>query len=189
MQPGPLSWQQRVERGLAEEGVPEPVAAAPVGPQDPAAHGLGDGPLVVRLGQVGCSRQETVGRVAEREGGEGDDPASCGVETGEPVADCTVREVGDAVVGEEAAADQLLDEVRDALAACGQRRHLVRGPVVGAEGACHGVHVLRLQPLEVHAQAVVDALELAEQRLGRRVGGVVGARRDHEEEPLAPHGP
>ena len=50
--------------------------------------------------------------------------------------------------------------------------------VVGAEGACHGVHVLRLQPLEVHAQAVVDALELAEQRLGRGVGGVVGAGRD-----------
>ena len=188
VQPGPLSWQQRVERGLAEEGVPEPVSAAPVVPQDPSAHGLGDGPLVVRLGQVGCSRQETVDRVTEREGGERDDPTCCGVETGEPVADRTVREPGAAAIG-EAAADQLLDEVRDAIAAYGQRRHLVRRPVVGAEGACHGVHVLRLQPLEVHAQAVVDALQLAEQRPGRRVGGVVRAGRDHEKEPLVPHGP
>ena len=76
VQPGPLSWQQRVAGGLAEEGVPEPVAAAPVGPENPSAHGLGDGPLVLRLGQVGCSRQETVGGVPEREGGEGDDAAS-----------------------------------------------------------------------------------------------------------------
>ena len=143
--------------GLAEEGVPEPVAAAPVGPENPSAHGLADGPLVLRLGQVGCSRQETVGRVPEREGGEGDDAARRGVEPREPVAYRTVREAGDAVIGGDAAADQLLDEVRDALAACGQRRHLVRGPGLGAEGACHGVHVLRLQPLEVHAQAVVDA--------------------------------
>ena len=189
VQPGPLSWQQRVERGLAEQRVPEPVAAAPVGPQNPSADSLADGPLVLALGQVGCSRQETVGRVPEREGGEGDDPACWGVETDEPVADRTVRELGDAVIGGEAAADQLLDEVRDAIAASGQRRHLVRGPVVGAEGAGHRLHVLRLQPLEVHAQAVVDALQLAEQRPGRRVGRVVGAGRDHEEEPLVPHGP
>ena len=112
-------------------------------PQDSSTDGLADGSLVVGLGQAGCSCQETVGRVTERQRGEGDDPARAGVETGEPVADRTVRETGVALVGGETAADQLLDEVRDAVTASGQCRHLVRGPVVGAEGAGHRLHVLR----------------------------------------------